>query len=215
MDNNKKTIKTVKGFNSELKCRDQQYEVGKTYELPEGEEAVLCNRGFHAVSDEEPPLKVFDYYPPAENGNRSRYCLVEVGGKIKTDSQKIAGSRIKIGAELGIPGLIKAHIEWVKSRITNENNAEPGKQATAGNYGAATARGSVSVGANGVATVRGNKVKARGGMGAILTIAEEKEDDYDIMWCKTIVIDGHEYKPDTWYGFEDGEIVELEEGVEK
>lgn len=130
MDNNEKTIKTVKGFNSELKCRDQQYEVGKTYELPEGEEAVLCHRGFHAVSDEEPPLKVFDYYPPAENGNRSRYCLVEVGGKIKTDSQKIAGSRIKIGAELGIPGLIKAHIEWVKSRITNENNAEPGKQAT-------------------------------------------------------------------------------------
>ena len=46
-------------------------------------------------------------------------------------------------------------------------------------------------------------------MGAIITIAEEMKDSYDIKWWKTIVIDGDQYKTDTWYGFNDGEIVEL------
>ena len=125
----KKIIKTIKGFSNELKCRDMQYEIGKTYELPKGEEVELCARGFHALSEDESPLKIFDYYNPSECGNRSRYCEVEVSGDVKSDGSKIAGSRIKIGAEIGIPGLIRAHFEWVKRRITNENNAEPGRRA--------------------------------------------------------------------------------------
>ena len=38
-------IKSYKGFDKDLKCRDFQYEIGKEYEEPK---AVACNAGFHA-----------------------------------------------------------------------------------------------------------------------------------------------------------------------
>ena len=41
-------MKAYKAFNQDMTCRGFQYEEGKTYELPEGQEAELCERGFHA-----------------------------------------------------------------------------------------------------------------------------------------------------------------------
>jgi len=79
--------------------------------------------------------------------------------------------------------------------------------ATAGDSGAATARGSISVGKNGVGCVRGNNVRARGGMGAILVMAEEFTDNYDIAHHATITINGKRYKPDTWYCLNDKGLV--------
>ena len=220
MENNEEmTIKTVKGFDSNLKCRNLQYEVGKTYEIPEGEKIGLCENGFHAVDGDVSPLQVFDYYEPSINGNRSRYCEVEVSGRTASYGNKVVGSKIKIGAEIGIPGLIRAHFEWVKRHITNENNAEAGQPATAGSYGvatagdsgAATSRGSVAVGKNGVATVRGNNIKAKGGLGAIITIAVEPDYNCDIKEWKTLVVDGETIKEDAWYTLKDGEFVEVTE----
>ena len=124
-------IKSFKGFDKDLKCRGFQYEVGKEYEE---KQAKACEKGFHAC---ERPLDVLDYYPPAT----SRYCEVEQSGDLSRQGSdtKVASTKIKVGAEIGIPGLIKAQIEYVRSRCTNVNNVEPGKPATAGNYGAATA----------------------------------------------------------------------------
>ena len=210
-------IKSYKGFDKDLKCRGFQYEVGKEYEEPD---AVACQKGFHAC---EAPMAVLSYYTP---GDGSRYCEVEQSGVISKhdEDSKVASSKIKIGAEIGIPGLVKAQIEYVRSRCTNEHNAEPGKAAaagdygaataddfgaaTAGNYGAATSRGSLKVGVNGVGTVRGNNVKICGGMGAFLSIAIEQDDSFDIKEHKTFVVDGVTYKPDTWYTLKDGQIVE-------
>ena len=206
-------ITSYKGFDKDLKCRGFQYEVGKEYEEPK---ADCCNAGFHAV---EMPLHVFNHYAP---GNGSRYCVVEQSGDISKENKigdsKLASSRIKIGAEIGIPGLVKAQIEYVKSRCTNENNAKEGEPATAGYRGAATAgdsgaatsRGSVSVGENGVGTVRGNDLRIRGGIGAFLSIAIERNDSFDIAYHKTFIVDGEKIKPDTWYTLRDGEIVEAE-----
>lgn len=61
---NVKTIKTYKGFDKDLRCRGFQYEVGKEYELPPGENPVICEKGFHALAEGRDPLRVFDYYPP-------------------------------------------------------------------------------------------------------------------------------------------------------
>lgn len=123
----------------------------------------------------------------------------------------------------GIPGLVKAHIEYVKSNTTNEYTdpkrvtagyhgaATAGYRgvATAGYHGAATAKGSVSVGANGCGLVRGNNVKIRGGIGAILVICEESDNNFDIKCWKAFVVDGETVKADTWYKLADGEIVEV------
>ena len=212
-------IKSFKGFNKDLTCRGFQYQEGEEYET---NEAKSCEKGFHACPY---PLDVFDYYPPAD----SVYHEVEQSGELdRSESNKIASTRIKIGARLDIRGLIEAAIEYVKERCTNQFNAEPGKAATAGdsgaatagyrgaatagNYGAATARGKASSGEYGLSVVRGYKVQAKGGIGALLVFAEESENSYEIKHWKAIVVDGEKVKPNTWYQLdENGELIESKE----
>lgn len=211
-------IKAYKAFDKDLSCRGFKYEVGKEYE--ETGDIKACEKGFHACPY---PLDVFGYYAPAG----SRFCEVEQSGKIDdSESDKVCSSKIRIGAELDIRGLVKAAISFVKERCTNECNAEPGKPATAGNYGAATAgyrgaatagdygaataRGKASTGSNGLSMARGNNVQVKGGIGAILVIAEEREDTYDIVDWKAVVVDGEVVKADTWYRLENGELVEVD-----
>ena len=194
-------MKAYKGFNRDMTCRDFQFEEGKTYEE---ENAKLCDSGFHACVD---PLDCFNYYYPGQ----SVYREVELddNGERHADDSKVCGKKITIGAEIGLPGIIKAHFDYVKSNCTMERT-DP-KQATAGNFGAATSRGKVSVGENGVGTVRGDDVMIRGGKGAMLTIAVESKTSFDIVSWGSFVIDGKMYKPDTWYTLRNGEIVEAEE----
>lgn len=195
-------IKAYKAFDKDLSCRGFKYEVGKEYE--ETGYIKACEKGFHACPY---PLDVFGYYAPA----RSRFCEVEQSGKIDdSESDKVCSSKIRIGAELDIRGLVKAAVSYVKERCTNECNAEPGKPATAGNYGAATARGKASTGSNGLSVARGINVQAKGGIGAILVIAEERDDTYDIVDWKAVVVDGEVVKADTWYRLENGELVEVD-----
>ena len=138
-------FKAYKGFNKDMTCRGFQYEEGKEYETNKAE---ACESGFHAC---EYPLDVFSYYPPGT----SVYHEVEQSGEFdKSESDKVASTKIKIGARIDIAGIVKAAISYIKERITNENNAEPGKAATAGSYGAATAgyKGAATAGSYGAAT---------------------------------------------------------------
>ena len=235
-------IKAYKAFDKDLSYRGFKYEVGKEYE--ETGDIKACEKGFHACPY---PLDVFGYYAPAG----SRFCEVEQSGKIDdSESDKVCSSKIRIGAELDIRGLVKASVSFVKERCTNECNADPGKPATAGdrgaatagyggaatagdygaatagnrgaatagNYGAATAgyrgaataRGKASTGSNGLSVARGNNVQVKGGIGAILVIAEEREDTYDIVDWKAVLVDGEVVKADTWYRLENGELVEVD-----
>lgn len=203
-------IKAYKAFDKDLSCRGFKYEVGKKYE--ETGYIKACEKGFHACPY---PLDVFGYYAPAG----SRFCEVEQSGKIDdSESDKVCSSKIRIGAELDIRRLVKAAVSYVKERCTNECNAEPGKPATAGykgaatagNCGAATARGKASTGSNGLSVARGNNVQVKGGIGAILVIAEERDDTYDIVDWKAVVVDGDVVKADTWYRLKNGELVEVD-----
>ena len=83
--------------------------------------------------------------------------------------------------------------------------------ATAGDSGAATSRGCSAVGKNGIACARGNNVKVMGDIGALLVIAEEKTNSYDIDCWKVFVVDGEKIKANTLYGLRDSELVELKE----
>ena len=211
-------MKMYKGFDKDLKCRDFQYEIGKTYEEPTAE---LCESGFHAC---ELPLDVFRYYAPSK---MNRYCEVDlddVSDQMSNDSKR-CGKKIAVKAEIGIAGLVSAQIQYVKEHTTMEHTdpkqatagkcgaATAGKYgaATAGEYGAATSRGPVSVGENGCGLVRGENVKIKGGMGAILVIAVENDADYSIKEWKAFVVDGESIKPDIWYKLKNGDPVEVSE----
>lgn len=75
--------------------------------------------------------------------------------------------------------------------------------------GAATSHGKSSTGENGLSVARGNGVMVRGGMGAILVIAEENELDDGIKDWKSAVVDGKKIKADTWYKLVNGDFVEV------
>ena len=138
MDKNNETIIAYKGFEHDFKCRDFQYEVGKTYETKENIEC--CKIGFHAC---KVPLDVFNYYSPADDhGNLRHYAVVEQSGEIKKDEDKTASSKIKIKAELSIMDLVKCHVDFLK-----ENHPENVEDNT-GNYSAATNTGYSSVATN-------------------------------------------------------------------
>ena len=102
-----KVIKSYKGFDSSLSCRNFQYEVGKEYEMDGHIEC--CERGFHAC---ESPLEVFDHYDML----KSRFAEVEQSGTIdrEENSTKVCSSRIKIKAELKLADIINIGVEWLK-----------------------------------------------------------------------------------------------------
>ena len=202
-------IIAYKGMDSNMQCRGMQYEVGKEFSVDGKIEC--CGNGLHAC---ERPLDVLGYYPP---GTGARYFRVEQSGDMARErggDSKVASRKIRVVAEIGIPGLAKAHIEYAKAHTTSEytdpERATAGYRgaATAGDYGAATSRGSASVGANGIACARGNNVRVKGGLGAILVIAEEQPTDYNIAHWKAVEVDGETVKADTWYRLVDGKLVE-------
>ena len=129
-------IKSYKGFDKNLKCRDFQYEIGKEYEM-DGEIKV-CSRGFHAC---ESPLEVFDYYPMIG----SRFCEVEQDGNISKEDRgtKICSSKIKIKAELKLADMINLGVEWlkeitspekIKTSIKDNSSGDDAKIGSSGKY---------------------------------------------------------------------------------
>lgn len=56
----------VKATDKDMKCRDYQYELGKQYDIPYGEEIEECKNGFHLCKE----LHHVTKYYPIENGNR-------------------------------------------------------------------------------------------------------------------------------------------------
>ena len=136
MEENK--IIAYKGFDKNLCCRGFQYEIGKEY-VHEGK-IECCESGFHACTN---PFDVLDYY---EADGKNRYCEVEQSGSIKTGNgdSKQASSKIKIKAEIGMAGLFKAGVEWIKEKTNpvpiiaetkDENDNPSGDYAKIGSSG--------------------------------------------------------------------------------
>ena len=136
MEENK--IIAYKGFDENLKCRGFQYEVGKEYE--HDGEVECCRSGFHACTN---PFDVLDFY---DANGKNRFCVVEQSGTIKSEDKdsKQSSSKIKIKAEIGIAGLFKAGVEWIKEKtnpdkiiksIKKNENTESGDAAKIGSSG--------------------------------------------------------------------------------
>ena len=127
-------IKSFKGFNPDMTCKGFQYKEGESYEEYT---AIVCKKGFHAC---EYPLDCFKYYNPAE----SVFHEVEQSGKIDRDGDtKTASTKIKIGAEINIAGMVKAAIEYTVNRANKETGSDKnnGASSATGNCGASSATG--------------------------------------------------------------------------
>ena len=83
--------------------------------------------------------------------------------------------------------------------------------ASAGDCGAATSRGKSATGKQGLSVARGNNVRVKGGLGAVLVIAEENKIDYSVRDFATAIVDGKDIKADTWYKLENGKLIEAYE----
>ena len=106
----KEKIIAYKGFDNNLCCRGFQFKVGEEYEQQGG--IKRCENGFHACTN---PFDVLDYY---DVDGKNRFCQVEQYGIIDNSKEgtKQASSKIKIKAEIGMAGLFKAGIEWIKEK---------------------------------------------------------------------------------------------------
>lgn len=206
-----------------------QYEEGKEYEE---EKAVACECGFHAC---EYPLDCFEYYSPAN----SVYHIVEQSGELSKNSSdtKVASTKIKIGAEISIAGLVKAAIEYTKERTKPECDATGkcgassatgyrGASSATGDYGASSATGDYGSAIAGdpesIAIAWGYKGKAKGVIGSHLVLADWEgnennfwtQEEWSLKGAKMVRVDGEKIKADTWYRMEKGEVVEVVEAVE-
>lgn len=215
MEEENVVIKGYKGFDKELKCRGFLYEVDKEYE--QGGEIKCCNNGFHFC---ENPFDVFSYYPP----NDSRYCEVHGSGKYDKDNDdsKVSVSKIKIGFEIGLKGLIDAGIKFILDKV----NWEESKATNTGDESAATNTGDRSAATNtgyqsaasvegfeSIAIVTGYDCKAKGSLGCWIVLTERGEWDgntYPIKCVKSFKVDGKKVKSNTWYKLINGELTKCE-----
>ena len=226
-----KVIKSYKGFDKDMKCRNFQYEVGKEYDM-DGE-IKCCKQGFHACKS---PMEVWDYYDMLS----SRYAEVEQSGKIdkEENSTKVCSSRIKIKAELKLADIINIGVEWLKditspSKVKtngelNDNGdrrkqiGSSGDSAKIGSSGDSAQIGSSgyyaqidSTGEDSVIMCAGNSSIAKAKVGSWITLAEWKWSDEkkrDVPVCvKTEYVDGENIKADTWYQLKNGKFVKVNE----
>ena len=229
------SIKSYKGMDKDMKCYGGfQYEPGGIYET---DHAVRCGGpGLHSC---EAPLDVLRYF---KLNRENRYFETEAAGDISRDENgdsKIASSRLTIGAEIGLPGIIKAHFEYTRKKAEsgttggddsnlaggfhsnlaggNYSNLAGGDDSNlaGGNY-SNLAGGNYSNLAGGFysAILGRNGCKAKAGLRSIICLSEWAEDpngDYVPMVVKAAIVDGETIKPDTWYTLRDGEFVEVEE----
>ena len=145
MSNLTQTIMTYKGFDKKLTCRDFQYEIGKTYHHKGKVKA--CGSGFHAC---EYPLDVFGYYAPGE----SRFATVEQSGDLSREDNgdsKVSSRSITVKAEIDIPFLVKASVEYTTSKCEPIDKISPafsnkdrGQAIATGDQSASSATGDQS-----------------------------------------------------------------------
>ena len=231
-------IKSYKGFDKNLKCRDFQYEIGKEYEM-DGEIKV-CSRGFHSC---ESPFDVFDHYTMID----SRFCEVEQDGNISKEDRgtKICSSKIKIKAELKLADMINLGVEWLKEITSPEKIKTSMKDNSSGNYAQIGSSGNYAqigssgddakigssgddakIGSSGngaqidstgegcVIMCAGINSVAKASKGSWITLSEwsysDKKQRYIPVCVKTEFVDGEKIKADTYYKLDGGVFKEIQ-----
>lgn len=152
------------------------------------------------------------------------YHEVEQSGELHGDGIKVASTKIKIGAEINIAGLVKAAIEYTTKKVNPEAKSDEdyGASSATGNCGASSAtgyKGKAEAGdSESVAVAWGYRGRARGVLGSYLVLADWDGNDNNywtqnewiLKGAKIVRVDGKKIKENVWYTMKNGEIVEAE-----
>ena len=234
-------IKSYKGFNKDMTCKGKQYAEGETFTEDDAKccdrGMHACEYPLDCFSYYEPANSI--YHEVEQSGKLDRKSddtkvastVLKVGARLDirglvhaaieytksrttteyTDSD-MATAGNSGAATAGDSGAATAGDSGAAT-AGNYGAATAGNYgaATAGDSGAATSRGRSASGKDGLSVARGNDVKVKGGLGAILVIVEEERKSYNISKWKAVVVDGERIKADTWYKLKDGEFIECGE----
>ena len=214
-------MKVYKATDKDMKCRDFQYELGKTAEVDGDIE--LCKNGLHAC---EMPLDVLGYYAPGDGSRYFEAELEDVSDAKRSDDTKRVGKKLTLSAEIGIPGLVKAQVEYVKAQCDFDNaikkaDAEKKNHAT-GERGAASATGdsgaASATGESGAASATGKYCVAMttGFFGHVMgdignaIVCVERRDNGEVAAILAGIVDGKTLKPGVWYTVKNGRWMEVQ-----
>ena len=128
-----------KGFDEGLKCRDFQFEIGKTYK--HDGPVVACQSGFHFC---ERPMDVWEFYGP-----RNEFCVVEAVEGIKEGTKSVTGE-ITIQRKISIKEMVDITVSQILAGIkeTKTGDGEKSAATNTGDRSAATNTGVQSAATN-------------------------------------------------------------------
>jgi hypothetical protein len=213
-----KTIKGFKAFDKDFKCRGMQYKTNFTFE--ESGELEICKQGLHFC---EMPLDVLNYYDL-----NSRFAEVEAIGDVIKDGDKIATNKLKVGGEINISQMFKAHFKLMfeeikaSSDITNTTGYEAHAHTTGygahshttGHYAHSYTTGHYAhahtTGYGAISASIGIKSRAKAKNGWVIIVDWRYKDKWYIHNIHSGKVGGEilgtKIEADTWYWFEDGEL---------
>ncbi len=218
-------MKGFKGFDKDLKCRDQQYVVGETTIF--NGKPLLCSAGLHFV---EHPLDALSYYRPNDG---SRYAEIEADGvtdEKKEDSKRVATS-LTVRAEIKIPSLVRAAVQFVFDQV-KPSTGDSAHSATTGHYAHSATTGdsahssttghsahSATTGRSAHSSVKGHGViaaslgregQAKASKGSWLILAEYRNGEPHVKSVGVAWVDGEKIKANTFYTLKNGQFAEAE-----
>ena len=202
-------MKGYKGFSPGLVCRGKQYAENTVFEE---DSAEICESGMHFC---ENPFDVLEHYGFINDKcELNEFAEVEALDESKTDDgKKYCTQKLKIGAKIGIPGLVNAFAEYTLSHVDcSERGSNTGNRSAATNTGyQSTAK---VEGFESFAIATGIGGKACGKIGCYIAVAEwvRTECGYKLAGFQTAMVDGEKIKEDTFYSLKNGEFVEVDSG---
>nr|DAL09410.1 MAG TPA_asm: hypothetical protein [Caudoviricetes sp.] len=207
MDN----LNGYKAFEPGMICKGKQYRENTDYEEEGGE---ICEKGMmhYCVN----PFDVLNFYPLVnDSGKVSDFAAVKALEKpVEGDNGKFATRKLHIGVKLGLPGFVKACIDYLKEETIEK---APNSTGSSGDYAQIGSSGDYakieSSGEDSVICSSGAESVVKAKLGNWITLAEWKySDEKNRMvpqFVKTEFVDGEKIKADTWYKLIGGEFTEV------
>ena len=207
MDN----LNGYKAFEPGMICKGKQYRENTDYEEEGGE---IREKGMmhYCVN----PFDVLNFYPLVnDSGKVSDFAAVKALEKpVEGDNGKFATRKLHIGVKLGLPGFVKACIDYLKVETIEK---APNSIGSSGDYAQIGSSGDSaqieSSGEDSVICSSGAESVVKAKLGSWITLAEWKySDEKNRMvpqFVKTEFVDGEKIKADTWYKLIGGEFTEV------